>query len=196
MSTLGLLYFSLFIEFIGVTLSAKLYRCQVHNSTTHHLYTVLCVHHLQSSFFPSLFIPLYPPPLASTPIPPGYHYTVVPVYEFSLIFFFFSLNPSTTLQPAPHPSCLTSSSLLSIYAYVFILLVSSFCSLDSTYEWNHKELVFPWQAYFTEHNAVQIHLLQNLRFPSYLWSSSIPLCKCTRPFLSTHLLTNWNYIKL
>ena len=32
------------------------------NSTTHPLYTVLCVHHPGSSLLPSPFIPLYPPP--------------------------------------------------------------------------------------------------------------------------------------
>ena len=42
------LYF-LFIKFVGVTLVNKIIRFQVYNSTTHHLYTVLCVHHPKSS---------------------------------------------------------------------------------------------------------------------------------------------------
>ena len=43
----------------------KLYRFQVYDSTTHHLYMVLCVHHPKSSLLPSPFVPLYcliPPP--------------------------------------------------------------------------------------------------------------------------------------
>ena len=56
----------------------KLYRFQVYNSITHHLYIVLCIHHPKSSLLPSPFIPsllsstsstlfihfrLFPPPL-------------------------------------------------------------------------------------------------------------------------------------
>ena len=43
----------------------KLYRFWVHNSTTHHLHTVLCVHHPKSSLLPSPFIP----PILSSPCP-------------------------------------------------------------------------------------------------------------------------------
>ena len=33
-------------------------------------------------------------------------------------------------------------------------------------------------------------LSQKVRFPSFLWPSSIPFCKCTTAFLSTYLLIN------
>ena len=39
----------------------KLYGLKVYNSTTHHLYTVLCVHHPKSSFSQSPFLSPYPP---------------------------------------------------------------------------------------------------------------------------------------
>ena len=37
--------FFLFIESTGVTLVNKSIQVSVHSSITHHLYTVLCVHH-------------------------------------------------------------------------------------------------------------------------------------------------------
>ena len=45
----------------------KSHRFQVHNSITHHLYIVLCVHHPQSSLLSSPFIPLIPS--SSSPYP-------------------------------------------------------------------------------------------------------------------------------
>ena len=57
------------------------YRFQLYNSTIHHLYIILCVHHPESSLHPSPFIPPYsllPPP---SPFPTGNHNTVVCVYE-------------------------------------------------------------------------------------------------------------------
>ena len=47
--------------------------------------------------------------------------------------FPFLLHPSTP-SPSPRPLAVI---LLSIYESVPISLVSSVCSLDSTYEWNH-----------------------------------------------------------
>ena len=72
--------FSLFIEFIGWYWLTKVYRFQVHNSTPHHLYTVLCVHHSISVHHH--LSPLYP----SLP-PPSNHHTIV---SMSVFFFFLS----------------------------------------------------------------------------------------------------------
>ena len=52
--------FSHFINCLGWHWLTQLYRSQVHNSTTHHLYAVLCVHHPKSSLHPSPFIPPIP----------------------------------------------------------------------------------------------------------------------------------------
>ena len=131
----------------------ELYRFQVHNSTTHHLYTVLCVHHPTSSLPPSPFIPPFPPPP-----PPILSFQQSPqllsgsMSFFSFHFIFCSipstplryLNPSTPLTQLPH-SCQLD---LYVYESVSILLISWFCSLESTYEWNHMVFVFLWLAYF------------------------------------------------
>ena len=100
-----------------------------------------------------------------------------------IVFFHYHLVPLDTLPPAiatllsmtisplflfaPSFHLLTSSSplaviLLSIYESVPIFLVSSLCSLDSTYEWNH---VFLSLAYFTSHHVLQVHpiLLQRVK---------------------------------
>ena len=64
---------------------------------------------------------------------------VVHVHE-SLFLFAQSLHPLISPSPPAVICCL-------IYESVSVLLVSSVCSLDSTYEWNHMEFVFLWLAY-------------------------------------------------
>ena len=59
----------------------------------------------------------------------------------SWVLFPFCSIPSTPNHPHPAP---TSCHLLSIYESVFVLLVSSVCSLDSTYKWNHMIFVLLW----------------------------------------------------
>ena len=103
------LYFFFFflIEFMWVTLVNKLCGFQVHNSTTHHRYTSLCVYHSKPSLLsPPPFILPNPPPPSSTP-PLSSHHTAVHVCDF-----FLSCStpqcpvPSTTspnsCQPAPY----------------------------------------------------------------------------------------------
>ena len=90
-------------------------------------------------FFPLPFSPLMSP----SPIS---HHIIVLVRLIS-----FLLNAST--HWTPHP---TSCQLLLIYESVSVLLVSSICSLDSMYEWNHMVFVFLWLAYFTQHNVPQV----------------------------------------
>ena len=53
------------------------------------------------------------------------------------------------LYPFNHPIPSRAVSLLSFYESVAILLLSSVCSLHSTYERNHMVVVFLWLAYFT-----------------------------------------------
>ena len=48
--------FSFLLNLLHWFLLIKLYRFQVHSSTTHHLYIVLYVHHSKSSLFPSAVI--------------------------------------------------------------------------------------------------------------------------------------------
>ena len=89
----SLLIFSLFIEFIGVTLLNKTIQVSGTQFYNHHLYIVLCVHHPKSNLTP--FNPLYPPP------PPP---TITTLLSTSMSFFFFflfaqSLHPPQLILP-------------------------------------------------------------------------------------------------
>ena len=75
-----------------------------------------------------------------------FHYHLVPLYCCPcpwVLFPFCWILPPSKLSPT-HNSC-----HLALYGPVSILLVSSVCSLDSIYEWNHMLFVFLWLAYFT-----------------------------------------------
>ena len=94
----------------------KLYRFQVYNSITHHLYVVLCIHHPQSSLLPSLFIPPSPTPFS----PSDNHHTFVCLNKFfcmltSFIFF--------TQCPNPPPSNICQSVF---WIWVFFYFVCLF----------------------------------------------------------------------
>ena len=60
-------------------------------------------------------------------------------------------NPFTFFQSVPTPLLPSDScqSIPCIHASVSILFVSLFCSLDSTYNWDHIVFVFLWLAFFT-----------------------------------------------
>ena len=60
------------------------------------------------------------------------------------LFFSFSHHPSLS-QP---PVC----SLYLWLCFCFVMAVSLFCSLDSTYKWNHTVFIFLCLNYFTNHN--------------------------------------------
>ena len=132
----GMLYtfFSPFLwNFGGWHWLTKLYGSQVHNSTTHHLYTVLCSPPQVKA--PSITIytsstPFYLPP---HPLPSAITIMLsVSMRVFCLFSFLF--NPYTPTQPPKPP---TAISLLSMYESVSNLLVSSYCPLDFTYKWNY-----------------------------------------------------------
>ena len=59
-----------------------------------------------------------------------------------------STSPFCSIPPPPNRPP-TNCHLLSIYESVPIFLVSSVCSLDPTYEWDHMVFVSVWLAYFT-----------------------------------------------
>ena len=132
------LFFFLFIEFIGVILVDKIIQVSGSQFHTHHLYTVLCVHHPRSRVCLSRFIPHVPSSTSPYPTFPWQsphcclRPWVFPSFLFCLLLY--SFNSSTPLTIAVI--------LLFICESVFI------CSLDSTYEWTHMILVFLWLAYF------------------------------------------------
>ena len=83
-----LILFFLFVELIGVILVNKITQVQVHDFTTHHLYTVLCVLHPKLSLGPSPFIPplLPSPPASRHPPLPGNPLQSVSISSFSFLF--------------------------------------------------------------------------------------------------------------
>ena len=93
-----LLFYFLFIEFIGVTLVNKIIPISGAQSTTQ-LYTVLYVHHSKSGSLPSTSIAphLAPPSPPHTPTPG--HHTVICVHESSL---FHSIQSPTACLGSPN----------------------------------------------------------------------------------------------
>ena len=85
------------------------------------------------------------------PPSPYNHHTVAQVYKS---FFLFS--------PSTHHSCQPAN-----FEHVFILLISSVCSLDSTHDWNHMEFVCLWLAYslsivFSRTSFIIQHIVRKL----------------------------------
>ena len=88
-------------------------------------------------------------------------------------------NPFTFFQIVP-------SSLL---PFDSVLLVSLFCSLDSTYKWDHTEFVFHQQVYLLSVIvSSSIILSQKVRISYFLLLFSIPLYEHTTVF--THSCTD------
>ena len=113
-------FYLIFIELMGWHWLIKLYRFQVYDSVTHHLYIVLCVHHPKPSLLPTPFILLYPLLHLPTPLPSGNHHTVLLVY---VSFFFSFLSSSLFLlkplfQPASLPTPFWHLSVFSLYLWV------------------------------------------------------------------------------
>ena len=98
---------NIFIKFIGWPWLIKLCSFQAYNSTTHHLYIVLSVHHPKSSLLPLPFTtPLSPSPTSPYfPVPLG----ITKLLSVSMSFlgflfishFLFLLNPFTFFIHAP-----------------------------------------------------------------------------------------------
>ena len=89
-----------------------------------------------------------------------FHCHLVPLYNLpqsphccpsSLVLF-----PFCSIPPSPHLPTIAVI-LLSIYESLSIFFVSSVCSSDSTYKWNHMAFVFLWKAHFTLHNVLQVN---------------------------------------
>ena len=115
------------------------------------------------------------------PFPTSNHLTGVHVHE-SLFFFaqFLFLIPS--LPTSCHPA-------LHLYEPVPIFLVSSVCSLDSIYEWNHWYLSHSdWLISLNVKFSRSIHTVSKGKISSFLCMNSIPVCNCPIVVLSTHLL--------
>ena len=69
------------------------------------------------------------------------------------------LIPSPSFHNSPQPPFSSSGCRYGPCFHVSdsVLLVSLFCSLDSSYKWDHMIFVFHGLAYFTRHKNVQFH---------------------------------------
>ena len=117
------------------------------------------------------------------PLPPPFPYRNHLLLSVSMRFVVFCLIPShisTSPQPPPSESCQSV-----LYVWVCFCL---FCSLDCTNEGTHMPFVSLWLVI-----SVSIILSRSIHSvkeskTSFLRASSTPLYKCTKAFLSTHLL--------
>ena len=141
--------FSLLIEFVGVTMVNKI--IQVSGAQFYNSSSVPCIVCLPPQV-KSPSVTIYPL-CTLIPLPSHSPLTVnqlwsITTNSFSFFFLFsciFCSIPPCSPQTSTQMSAYSPSMSLSL----FCLLVSSFCSLDSTYEWNHTVLVFFWLAHFT-----------------------------------------------
>ena len=89
-------------------------------------------------------------PTSSKPPPPPLAVTtrclclwVMHICSFTSPFSFFYLVPSSLF---PSDSC---QSVPCVHTSVSIVFLSLFCSIHSTFKWDHMVFVFLWLAYFT-----------------------------------------------
>ena len=101
------------------------------------------------------FHPTMPPtPPVSSSHPRTYPLGVVHVSFIHVPWWSFPYFPPLSLSPIPSDYC---QFVLNFNASSYILLACLFCWLGFTYTWDHMVFVFHCLAYFTYHNALQIH---------------------------------------
>ena len=135
---LSVLFFSFSLNLLGWRCLTKLYGFQVHSSTAHHVYTVLCVHRPMSSLLPSPFIPLYPPPPPPTPSP---RWLSPQCRRLSMMAFFLFFAQSFHHPASQLPS--SNSRQPCIYESVSIYLLVQFVHLSphmSEIIWQYLEI--------------------------------------------------------
>ena len=144
------------------------------------------------SFFRPHFLPfayLSPalPPFhlaIKAPLPSGHQNTVTCVNELYIYDLWLHL-----LSPRP-PTLFPSESCQSVmYPCLCFYFAIFFCSLDSTYKWDHMVSVFLWLTYsLSIKSSGPSRLLQKVRFPSFSGWAVFNYVNITRLFSSTHLL--------
>ena len=132
-------------------------------------------------YFYLIFIIFFPLPFSPLLVSPP---AITTLLSMSMSPFSFLFNPSTPLPPSSPTDWRPA-----LHLWVCPYFLCSVCSLDSTYEWSHRVFVFLWLAFsLSIMFSRSIHMLQRVKFYSFLQPSSIPLCKCPTVVLSTHLL--------
>ena len=112
----------------------------------HLLFMLLSVSHILP------FAPLCPPaPYFHSQSP---HWC--PIHESFIDVLWLIPSPSFSQNWLPH-TLLLQLSIPWFHPSDSILLITLFCSLDSSYKWDHMVFVFHHLAYFTYHNSLQFH---------------------------------------
>ena len=163
--------------FIGMTLVINI--IQVSGVQFYNTSSVYCiVYSLPQVKSPSISI--NPPPifyLCHPPSPPVIT-KLLSVSEFSFFLLPLPFSPSST-SLLPSDSCQPVHNL-----WVCFYFASWFCSLDSTYKWNHMVLLFLRLAYFTfeesSHEKPMMSFYKNNNFCFRSFSD------ITNPSLSSH----------
>ena len=97
------------------------------------------------------------PPLSPTSTTPTSHPTSYPSLALSMgLIYMFLDDPSSSFPHYPLPLGYCQF-VLYFNVFHYILLTCLFWWLDSTYRWDHMLFIFHRLAYFTYHNAPQIH---------------------------------------
>ena len=120
--------------------------------------------------------------------PPPFPLVIITILSL-VTMRFFCLIPSPFSLSCPATTLLSDScqSVLFIYESVPILFVSLFCSLDSTFKWNHMVLVFLWLAYFTQHNTHEVYPYCHRRHDFLLFYGCVVLHCANEPqFFAVH----------
>ena len=122
-----------------------------------------CWHYNRCPHFPPSHCPLTPA-LDLPSLRPSPHCSV----SMGHVCIFFA-NSFTLFHSVSPPSLLTAASLFHVSGPLSILFIRVFCSLDSTYKWDHMVFVFLWLACFTQHNPGPFILSQKV-FNSWFMS--------------------------
>ena len=137
-------------EFIGVILVHQTIQVSsVQFSKTSSAHCIVCPLP-KASLLP---FPLVSPCSTSTYSHPLFPLTITTLLSVSMCYIytvFLKIPLPSFIQLPSHP-LIWQLSVYSTYPCLFL-----FCSLDSTYKWDHMVLVFLWLAYFTYHDNLQV----------------------------------------
>ena len=169
----------------------SLVNCKITQVRDTILHYITCILYCLPPQGKSPFITIYPFTffyLTPHPLPCGNKHTFACVHQPFFSLLIPSLLPSLQLPPfwqlyvlCTHESVFTLSLILFTKFHMQIKLYGTCLLLSGLFQW----------AYYSPGQSM---LSQKVWFHSFLWPSSIPLCKCAKFFfLSTHILMNMGY---
>ena len=166
------------------------YNCIVYNSTIHHLYFVLCSPPQVTSFSIIIYPPFTVIYLLPPPFPSGSHPCCLCLWFF---LFVCLINLFTFFTQLPNSSSLWQLSVCSLYLWICFYFVCEFILFIRMKSYDTYLSLIDF-FHLTQYSLGPSILSQKVGVPSFLPSSSSPLCKCTTAFLSAHLLMGFSQI--